>query len=575
MKRTILNGILIFSVLLTALQAQTIIADKNEIYGNWTAAQSPYVIEGEAIVPADSTLRIEAGVEVRFKTGSEADYLNPAFDLGFLRVEGKLVTSGTAGQPVVFTRNGDNGNWGILYFHSTVDSSCILEYCRVEYASQVLHLNDWKEHPGAISLNETFLTLKNCRIVNNANNGLFLDNAGSVLQNSLIAKNENGILTTNECNLQISNCTIANNSITGYNAGYNATTDVVNSIFWANQKSLESNLTSTVNISYSLLEEKQLSDGIISGAGNLLGINPYFTDPASEDYTLRSYSFCINAGTSDTSSLRLPQTDLAGRERILSERVDMGAFEFTGNYLRLTTPNGWESWKIGTMQTIRWQSNVSAVNLDYSTDNGQNWQSITAGQPGSGSYDWLIPDAMSERCRVRVSGVSDPSLADQSDTTFIISDKTIIMDGKFVFGTWTKEYSPYVIRGEAIIQQDSQLVIEPGVEVRFVTGNKHDYTSAEFDLGMLRVNGLLMAEGAEEDSIRFTREGDSGNWGIVFFNENQKDSSLLRYVAVTYASYCDSLVDSLNLSGAVSINGAVVQIEQSRLNSNLRNAVHI
>ncbi|GEM_PF-1625967 len=567
--------ITVFLTFYHLLLAQTVIPDKSEVYGNWTAAQSPYLIEGEAIVPVDSTLHIEAGVEVRFKTGTEADYLNPAFDLAFLRVEGKLTAEGTADQPLLFTRNGENGNWGILYFHSSADSSSHLQYCRIEYASQVLHLNDWKEHTGAISLNETFLTLENCRILHNAYDGLFMDNATLRLWNCLIAGNRNGILSTNACDVQMINCTVANHSQTGYDAGYNATAEVVNSIFWANQQSIESNLTSTVNLSYSLLEENQPAEGVTNGSGNLLAIDPHFNNMAAGDYTLRSNSFCINGGTRDTSGLNLPTQDAGGQDRILDSRIDMGAFEFAGSYLRLTVPNGGESWKIGTKQTIRWQSNVSAVNLEYSADNGQNWQSVSVGQPGSGTYDWLIPDEQSEQCLFRVSDAPDPALTDQSDTTFIISDKTIISNGQRVSGIWSKAYSPYVLRGEALVPAESLLVIEPGVQVRFVTGSHHVYTSPDFDLGMLRVDGRLSAQGTAEDSIVFTRNGNNGYWGLLFFNENSLDSSLLAYVRVTYASYGDSLVDSLTLSGAVSLYGARLRLEHAELGSNLRQGIHV
>lgn len=570
------NALWMIIFCMTAVQAQTYIPDGSQVYGIWSAAQSPYIIEGEAVVPADSILRIEAGVEVRFKTGTEADYLNPAFDLGFLRVEGGLTASGTADQPVVFTRDGDSGNWGILYFHSTADSSSLLEYCRIEYASRVLHINDWVEYNGAVSLNENYVTLRNCKIVHNAYDGVFANSAGPLLQNCLLTDNDNGIMATNYCDLQVTNCTIANNRSTGYNAGYNAVSHVINSVFWGNQTSLESNLTSTVSLSFSLLAEEALpAEGVANEGGNITAIDPFFADTASDDYSLRSNSFAINAGTADTSGLGLPAVDAAGTERILYDRIDMGAYEFAGSYLRLTVPNGWESWKIGTTQTIRWQSNVASVDLEYSVDNGQNWLALAGGQPGSGGYDWLIPNELSEQCLVRVSNAADPSLADQSDTTFIISDKTIIPDGKRVFGTWTKEYSPFVVRGEALVPADSLLVIEPGVEVRFATGGNHVYTSPDFDLGMLRVDGRLLAEGTESDSIHFTRDGESGHWGILFLNGGLTDSSILRYTAIEYASYCDSLLDSLGFEGAVSVTGAGLLLEHSRLNQNGGSGIHI
>lgn len=103
-------------------------------------------------------------------------------------------------------------------------------------------------------------------------------------------------------------------------------------------------------------------------------------------------------------------------------------FEITG--LALSTPNGGEKWLIGTDQEISWEiSNSDRVKLDYSTDNGSTWRIIVADIPGSpNSYTWDVPETPSENALVRVSSVSNPSLADTSNSVFsIVGDGVVII----------------------------------------------------------------------------------------------------------------------------------------------------
>ncbi|MFN2155725.1 MAG: hypothetical protein ACK2UX_10855, partial [Anaerolineae bacterium] len=55
----------LFSVPLPVAAAVTIAG--GEVYGTWTAADSPYLIDGDIVVPAGQTLTIEPGVDVRFE----------------------------------------------------------------------------------------------------------------------------------------------------------------------------------------------------------------------------------------------------------------------------------------------------------------------------------------------------------------------------------------------------------------------------------------------------------------------------------------------------------------------------
>ncbi len=58
----------------------------------------------------------------------------------------------------------------------------------------------------------------------------------------------------------------------------------------------------------------------------------------------------------------------------------------------VTSPNGGETWGMGTLHAITWTASdnvaVTAVSLDYSTNNGGSWSSIATGLANSGSYNW-------------------------------------------------------------------------------------------------------------------------------------------------------------------------------------------
>lgn len=59
----------------------------------------------------------------------------------------------------------------------------------------------------------------------------------------------------------------------------------------------------------------------------MLAVDPLFVDTVARDFQLLPTSPAINSGTIDTTGLMLPPTDLAGKPRIVGDRIDMGCFE--------------------------------------------------------------------------------------------------------------------------------------------------------------------------------------------------------------------------------------------------------
>lgn len=82
---------------------------------------------------------------------------------------------------------------------------------------------------------------------------------------------------------------------------------------------------------------------ITAANGNILGADPMFVDSSHGDFTLRSASPAINAGT---TLYGVALTDLSGNARAVQGKVDLGAYQqqSSAGSLAPTPPMGWNSW---------------------------------------------------------------------------------------------------------------------------------------------------------------------------------------------------------------------------------------
>lgn len=155
---------------------------------------------------------------------------------------------------------------------------------------------------------------------------------------------------------------------------------------------------------------------------------------------------------------------------------------------------------------------------------------------------------------INFSGSSKSSYSDNNSNSNYSGSSTI-SDKQEVYGTWTKSKSPYTIKGEAIIPAGKTLTIEPGVTVKFKTGSNKDYKSGSFDRGFLRIKGKIIAKGSSDDFIYFTRDGYSGNWGSIVF-DNSSDLGEFEYCHISYGDQVYSAVSNSGVAsyGALSIH---------------------
>jgi hypothetical protein len=96
--------------------------------------------------------------------------------------------------------------------------------------------------------------------------------------------------------------------------------------------------------------------------------------------------------------------------------------------LTLTSPNGAETWVVGSTQNITWTSTgqIESVKLEYSKDAFQlDIHTIIESTENTGLYTWTIPDDPSTTVWVKVSDAADSSVNDMSDGAFEIKAKTI------------------------------------------------------------------------------------------------------------------------------------------------------
>jgi len=92
--------------------------------------------------------------------------------------------------------------------------------------------------------------------------------------------------------------------------------------------------------------------------------------------------------------------------------------------ITVTSPNGSEVLPGCTIKTITWTSSgtTNYYSIDYSTDNGNTWTSITSFyNTVSGTYNWTVPNTSSGICLIRIVDSNNSSIFDISDAVFTVT----------------------------------------------------------------------------------------------------------------------------------------------------------
>jgi parallel beta-helix repeat protein len=152
-----------------------------DVSGTWSAAGSPYRIEGDITIPAGQTLTIDAGTEISFQSWYG------------LTVNGTLMANGTTGEPILFTAVDSNPGWLGIRFVDVPDDS-VLDHVIVE-KGQASGASPY-DSGGGIYIQNSSPTISNSTIRDNyakaRGGGIYLDSSNARLVGNTITNNQAG-----------------------------------------------------------------------------------------------------------------------------------------------------------------------------------------------------------------------------------------------------------------------------------------------------------------------------------------------------------------------------------------------
>ncbi|MEW6419944.1 MAG: choice-of-anchor D domain-containing protein [Nitrospirota bacterium] len=154
-------------------------------------------------------------------------------------------------------------------------------------------------------------------------------------------------------------------------------------------------------------------------------------------------STSIGSGGNGSYNWTIPATQAGGTDYKIkvtctsnSSYTDTSDNNFTiiAATITVTVPNGGESWKAGTTQTIRWTytanpgSNVKIELLKGGSLNKTIKSSTSIGSGGNGLYNWAIPSNQTAGTdyKIRITSTSSSTINDTSDNNFIISKESSV-----------------------------------------------------------------------------------------------------------------------------------------------------
>ncbi len=109
--------------------------------------------------------------------------------------------------------------------------------------------------------------------------------------------------------------------------------------------------------------------------------------------------------------------------------VSDAAFQMVIDAITITSPNGGERWITGSNHAITWDSKgaIATVFLEYSADGGTTWHGFFTGAPNTGSFNWTVPNTLTDQALIRISDAADGAPSDVSDRPFSIVSSNLTL----------------------------------------------------------------------------------------------------------------------------------------------------
>jgi len=141
----------------------------------------------------------------------------------------------------------------------------------------------------------------------------------------------------------------------------------------------------------------------------------YIAGSSSSSYT---WSQVADVTTSNSCLIKVQDNSNAN----IKDSSDVVFTLIKNNDIIVTSPNGGESWEVGTSKTISWVSEptTSQYRVYYSTNAGSSWNTLTT-STYSASYSWTIPNNPNTTSLVKVQDYANSCIQDVSNANFTIS----------------------------------------------------------------------------------------------------------------------------------------------------------
>jgi ELWxxDGT repeat protein len=162
---------------------------------------------------------------------------------------------------------------------------------------------------------------------------------------------------------------------------------------------------------------------IYNSSGQVIAVEGSYVDGDTYDYGIGATATAIYPGQSQPFQIYTNTSYYQYHSYEYSFEWQEAYTTVIPDVLRITSPNGGESWEGGTQHTITWttQGAINTVKLEYSTNNGSSWTAINNSLYNSGTYNWQIPDRDSSQCLVRVTDTNNGNTSDVSNAVFTIT----------------------------------------------------------------------------------------------------------------------------------------------------------
>ncbi len=242
---------------------------------------------------------------------------------------------------------------------------------------------------------------------------------------------------------------------------------------------------------------------------------------------------------------------------VMNSHIKDSSLAFTITQLKLLAPLGGEYWQSGTTQKIKWHAGngINTINLEYSLNSGQSWETIEGAQnyiASADSFAWNIPTTGSNAVKVRIRETYDGTINSVSPDTFTIG--------------WVNVVSP---NGGEVVQAGLPLNIRwqnsdniHNVKVEIYNEPKNQVVAWTEVASSLKQINIVIPANLSSDSLKIRLSASNSNYSIIDYSNNYFSCMMLNLLTPVVGSNWRALTEK-NITWEASSNNNTVKLEFS------------